>query len=107
MATCKVVVNGDPGLLSPQCKNSHYFVASEEVEGLSVTICVLRGIVQRACLIHIPTVCVCSEEDRQFIQQSTETELIQLFRAYDEVCDQRQELENKLEEGEDMVKKLP
>ena len=50
---------------------------------------------------------ICSEEDRQFIQQSTEAELIQLFRAYDEVCDQRQELENKLEEGEDMTKKLP
>jgi septal ring factor EnvC (AmiA/AmiB activator) len=52
-------------------------------------------------------VLLCSEEDRQFIQQSTESDLIQLFRSYDELCEQRQELENKLEENEDTLKTLP
>lgn len=48
-----------------------------------------------------------SEDDRQFIQQTTESDMIQLFRTYDDVCDQRQELENKLEESEDKLKALP
>ena len=38
----------------------------------------------------------------EFLQQSTETEVIQLFRLYDELCEQRQELENKLDEAEDI-----
>lgn len=38
----------------------------------------------------------------EFVQQSTETELMQLFRQYDELCEQRQELENKLDEAEDI-----
>lgn len=50
---------------------------------------------------------VYSEEDRHFILQSTEADLIQLFRTYDEVCEQRQELDNKLEESEDTLKTLP
>ena len=45
---------------------------------------------------------VCSKEDQEFIQQSTEAELIQFFRVYDELCEQRQELENKLDEAEDV-----
>ena len=36
------------------------------------------------------------------MQQSTEAEMIQLFRMYDELCDQRQDLENKLDEAEDV-----
>lgn len=42
-----------------------------------------------------------SREDQEFVQQSTEAEMIQLFRLYDEFCEQRQELENKLDDGED------
>lgn len=42
-----------------------------------------------------------SQEDKEFVKQSTEAELIQLFRVYDELCEQRQELENKLDEAED------
>ena len=38
----------------------------------------------------------------EFVQQSTEAELMQLFRMYDELCEQRQELENKLDEAEDI-----
>lgn len=45
--------------------------------------------------------CFFSEEDRKFVLQSTETELIQLFRTYDELCEQQQDLENKLDEAED------
>lgn len=45
---------------------------------------------------------VCSKEDQEFVQQSTEAEMIQLFRLYDELCEQRQELENKLDEAEDI-----
>lgn len=48
--------------------------------------------------IHTP----CSKEDMEFVQQSTEAELMQLFRLYDELCEQRQELENKLDEAEDI-----
>jgi len=46
-----------------------------------------------------------SEGDRQFITQSSEQELVQLFRTYDELCEQQQEVENKLDEAEDV--KLP
>ena len=42
-----------------------------------------------------------SESDRQFVKESTEAELIQLFKQYDDLCEQRQELENKLDEAED------
>lgn len=45
---------------------------------------------------------MCSKEDKEFVQQSTEAEMMQLFRMYDELCEQRQELENKLDEAEDM-----
>ena len=45
---------------------------------------------------------VYSKEDKEFVQQSTEAEMMQLFRMYDECCEQRQELENKLDEAEDM-----
>ena len=48
-------------------------------------------------------VCVCSEQDRHFIVQSVEAELIQLFRSYDDACEVQQELENRLDEGEDSV----
>jgi hypothetical protein len=44
----------------------------------------------------------CSKEDKEFVQQSTETEMMQLFRMYDELCEQRQDLENKLDEAEDI-----
>lgn len=43
----------------------------------------------------------CSEEDRQFIVQSSEQELVGLFRALDDLLEQQQELENKLDEAED------
>ena len=43
----------------------------------------------------------CSVEDHDFVHQSTEMELMQLFRVYDELCEQRQEMENKLDEAED------
>jgi len=43
-----------------------------------------------------------SMEDQEFVQQSTEAELVQLFRVYDELCEQRQEMENKLDETEDL-----
>ena len=43
--------------------------------------------------------------DKEFVLQSTETDLIDLFRDYDDLCEQRQEMENKLDEAED--KKLP
>ena len=46
-----------------------------------------------------------SEGDRLFITQSSEQELVQLFRNYDELCEQQQEVENKLDEAEDV--KLP
>lgn len=36
------------------------------------------------------------------MQQSTEAEMVQLFRTHDELCEQRQELENKLDEAEDI-----
>ena len=51
--------------------------------------------------IAFPVVC-CSKEDKEFVQQSTEAEMVQLFRLYDELCEQRQELENKLDEAEDV-----
>ncbi len=35
------------------------------------------------------------------MSQSIEAELIQLFKSYDDLCEQRQELENKLDEAED------
>ena len=44
---------------------------------------------------------LCSQEDQEFVQQSTEANLIELFHVYDELCEQRQELENKLDEAED------
>lgn len=48
------------------------------------------------------SLCPCSKEDKEFVQQSTEAEMMQLFRVYDELCEQRQELENKLDEAEDI-----
>lgn len=42
-----------------------------------------------------------SESDKQFLSQSTEGELVQLFKSYDDLCEQRQELENRLDEAED------
>ena len=35
------------------------------------------------------------------MSQSIEAELVQLFKSYDDLCEQRQELENKLDEAED------
>lgn len=54
-----------------------------------------------ACM-YTRTSCPCSKEDQEFVQQSTEVEMVQLFRLYDELCEQRQELENKLDEAEDV-----
>ena len=43
------------------------------------------------------------EDDAQFIARSTEQELVQLFKSYDELQEQQQDLENKLDEAEDVV----
>lgn len=51
---------------------------------------------------HCDFLCFCSKEDKEFVRQSTEAEMMQLFRVYDELCEQRQELENKLDEAEDI-----
>ncbi len=59
---------------------------------------IFLGNVYNACLLWVGLV---SMEDQEFVQQSTEVELVQLFRVYDELCEQRQELENKLDEAED------
>jgi lysine-specific histone demethylase 1 len=42
-----------------------------------------------------------SEEDRQFVLQSTEAELVSLFRSHDDMQEQQQELENRIDEMED------
>ena len=42
-----------------------------------------------------------SEEDRQFILQSSETELVSLFRSHDDLQEQQQELETRIDEMED------
>ena len=44
---------------------------------------------------------VCSEEDRQFIVQSSEAELVTLFRNHDDLQEQQQELETRIDEMED------
>ena len=43
------------------------------------------------------------EDDVQFVARSTEQELVQLFKYYDELQEQQQDLENKLDETEDVV----
>lgn len=43
----------------------------------------------------------CSEEDRRFVMQSTEQELVGLFRTLDELLESQQEVENRLDETED------
>lgn len=42
-----------------------------------------------------------SEEDRQFVVQSGETELVTLFRSHDDLLEQQQELETRIDEMED------
>lgn len=42
-----------------------------------------------------------SEEDRQFVLQSTEADLVSLFRNHDDMQEQQQELENRIDELED------
>ena len=37
----------------------------------------------------------------EFIRRSSEQEMIQLFQLYDSLMEQRQELENKLDDAED------
>ena len=44
---------------------------------------------------------LCSEEDRRFVLQSTEQELVGLFRTLDELLESQQEVENRLDETED------
>lgn len=44
-----------------------------------------------------------TEDDVQFVARSTEQELVQLFKYYDELQEQQQDLENKLDETEDVV----
>ena len=43
-----------------------------------------------------------SPSDVDFIERSTEQELIQLFQVYDSLMEQRQDLENKLDDAEDL-----
>ena len=50
---------------------------------------------------ELPSLFSQSESDREFVSQSIEAELVQLFKSYDDLCEQRQELENKLDEAED------
>ena len=42
-----------------------------------------------------------SEEDRQFVVQSIEAELVTLFRSHDDLQEQQQELETRIDEMED------
>ena len=42
-----------------------------------------------------------SSNDVEFIRRSSEQDMIQLFQLYDSLLEQRQELENKLDDAED------
>ena len=42
-----------------------------------------------------------SSDDVEFIRRSSEQDMIQLFQLYDSLLEQRQELENKLDDAED------
>ena len=59
----------------------------------------------RLDLVHCSDILVllyaCSEEERQFIMQSSEAELVTLFRSHDDLQEQQQELETRIDEMED------
>ena len=45
----------------------------------------------------------CSASDADFIRRSSEQELTQMFLYYDSLMEQKQELENKLDDSEDIT----
>ena len=51
--------------------------------------------------VQYTIILVCSLEDKEFVKKSTEMELVQLFRNHDDLQEQLQEVENKLDEAED------
>ena len=60
------------------------------------------ALLSAVCAGSTELVPVCSEEDRQFVLQSSETELVALFRNHDDLQEQQQELETRIDEMEDL-----